>query len=195
MEQIRDEIGISRNNPAILDVSARILTVEPMHESDEKHGEGLTILWNQFVLLDADQIIKVSDAKDDPETMGGWSEPSTPGEWGQYTVGGEKLYSDEVRRYAKTTCCFCFEPLKDVQQRPHKVVDRDDGFAKWYSEWREIDYRNIMNHRPHMMYWIDDFPKRKEEGRMKTKPPHVRLIDPAHFQSGCQLTTLGREKI
>jgi hypothetical protein len=42
------------------------------------------------------------------------------------------------------------------------------------------------------MYWSDDFPKRKEDGRMKTKPPHVRLGDPAHFQSGCPADDFGR---
>jgi hypothetical protein len=88
MEGIRDEFGISRNNRAILDVSAPILTVEPPHYSNEGHEGGCTILWNQFVLLDANEIVRLDDDPN-PSYLGGLSRPSTPGPWGNWSVGGE----------------------------------------------------------------------------------------------------------
>ena len=165
MEQCRDEMGLSRNNPAIVDVSAPILTVEPPHWSDYKHGEGATITWNQNVLLDANQIRKVKDAKDDPEMLSCYDsykrktglsllEPGTPGNWGDWMVGGELLNSPEVRRGCGTRCSFSFESLLDVENRLQEAVEHDPwrtGYTKRYKEWRELDYENIRIQRPRML--------------------------------------------
>ena len=77
-----------------------MFTVEPPHRSDIKEGseEGSTILWTQVVLLDADQIRRVDQYVLNPLALAGLSRPSTAGPWGDWSVGGETLYSAEVGR-------------------------------------------------------------------------------------------------
>jgi hypothetical protein len=95
------------------------------------------------MLLDAEQIHMIRDVRDDPEMMCGLDEPSTPGAWGDYTVGGEPLHSPEVWRTCWTTCSFCFEDLAEIKQRPH-----NETWGHKYKEWREVDNLTLSTRAP-----------------------------------------------
>jgi hypothetical protein len=187
-DQCHDELGLSRDNPAVVDCSAPILTVERSHRSDHKHGEGTTITWNQYWLLDAKQIRKIKDAKDDPEVMACYdsrkratglslTEPNTPGNWGDWIVGGEVLQCPEVWRSTGTKCSFSFEKLRDVENRLQEAVKHDpwrSGYTRQYREWRQLDYENIVIQSPKMSKWIDEFPLRQATS-LKAFPPPVQV--------------------
>ena len=72
-DQLPDEFGLSRGNPAIIDKSNPIITVERPHWSDKGFYEGATIMYNQYVLLDAAQVHKVQDAEGDAESLACWN--------------------------------------------------------------------------------------------------------------------------
>ena len=49
---VYDEFGIGFNNPAVLDISPPILTIEAPHASEWKKGEPYTVVWVQYMLID-----------------------------------------------------------------------------------------------------------------------------------------------
>jgi len=171
--------------------------VERPHWGDYKHGEGTTITWNQNWLLDASQIHKVRDARDDPEMMACYdskkratglspTEPNTPGNWGDWIVGGEVLHSPEVKRGCGTKCSFSFEKLRDVENRLQEAVQHDpwrSGYTRQYREWRQLDYENIVIQSSRMSKWIDEFPLRQATS-LKAFPPPVQVDSMDYFHQG-----------
>jgi hypothetical protein len=83
-------------------------------------------------------------------------------------------------RYLKAETCFCFEPLRDVQQRNQEAVDGNTSLTSW-TEWRPLDFASIMNHRGHMSQWVEDYPRRRDTPGELEAYPQVRVIGPTYF--------------
>ena len=58
---VYDEYGIGFRNPAVLDVSEPMLNVEAPHYTEQWRNEGYSIIWVQYVLLDANQIERTDE--------------------------------------------------------------------------------------------------------------------------------------
>ena len=93
-EGFLDEFGIGFHNPAVLDISPPFLVMGPPHAKELQVDERYSIVWVQYCLLDAEQI----EPADDPVELGWLEEPSTPGKWGHYRAGGERLKYQERER-------------------------------------------------------------------------------------------------
>ena len=101
--------------------------------------------------------------------LGKVSGVSTPGEWGHYEFGGERLRSFEIERiYRDPTCSFCLEPLAGVTQRQHIS---GKGAPASATEWRQIDYDSITRHRAAMEVWMEDY-----QGEPRPMDPEVKLL-------------------
>ena len=137
-DQLPDEFGLSRGNPAIIDKSNPIITVERPHWSDKGFYEGATIMYNQYVLLDAAQVHKVQDAEGVAESLACWNSdkrktgksltrPNTPGDWGVWEIGGERLRCREVERlHGSKGTSFSFESLEDMHENQECTPVPDD---------------------------------------------------------------------
>ncbi len=68
--------------------------ITPPHPLEVQLREDFTITWVQYFLVDAEMIERV----DEPMVMGGHAQPTTTGDWGHWTVGGERLKSAAVVR-------------------------------------------------------------------------------------------------
>ncbi len=109
---IHDEYGIGFNNTAVLDISPPILSISEPHPVEKALGEKVTVVWIQYCLLDADQIVKVGE----PDCGTQLTKPDTPGRWGKYEVGGERLQCPELARSrGDRGISFCFEPLRHIR--------------------------------------------------------------------------------
>ena len=164
---VYDEFGIGFRNPAVLDVSAPRLTVEAPHKAEQERNEEFSVVWVQYLLLDANQIQR----SDEEMFLDKLPAPGSDGDWAHYIVGGEQLKCPGVDRPgSKTKVSFCLEPLEQIKQGPLKdFVRRIKGdWTKDFTEWRDVDFASIMNHREEMIRWIDDY-----KGESRPAEPEV----------------------
>ena len=118
-EAVYDEFGISPHNPAILEVSPPVLWV--CDKCSTSKGDPCTIVWVQFMLLDHVQVVKLTEKPL-------WDQPTTPGEWGYYSVGGEALKSPECGRQRRlqyrADVPFCLDFIEDLPITADQYYDR-----------------------------------------------------------------------
>ena len=76
----------------MLDVSAPKLTVEAPHRAEQERNEDFSVIWVQYVLLDAKQI----ERSDEKMFLDGLPGPGSDGDWTHYIVGGEQLKSQRL---------------------------------------------------------------------------------------------------
>ena len=161
-----DEYGIDFQNQGVLEISAPIITVSAPHPSEIKRNEPYTFVWTQYMLIDAKQLKKI----DAPIFMGKNTEPTTGGDWGHYEIAGERLRCRERERLSwgsDMDVCFCFEPLRDIQQGSH----RGKNVKSWWTEWRPVCIESVIHHRPQLLDWV-----RKYKGELRVQAPQFRTL-------------------
>ena len=108
----------------------------------------------QYFAVDETRVVRTGEPK-----LGGLSRPTTPGDWGQWTIGGQKMYCQEKQRlldqqYAqfgnkgkcpKETVSFCKEPIRDITFKEHQELgNRKDQNKAWHwPEWRKCDGASV----------------------------------------------------
>ncbi len=153
-----DEMGIDFNNPAVLWVSHPILVILAPHEEEQKCTEKYTILWLQFVLVDAKQVVQLEDELE----LGKNVKPAASGTWAHFSVGGVKMRCRENERIKwDLDTCFCREKLEDIRQAEQcdgvNRVPRSTykhGKTEFHMQFRPLDWQTLINHQPRLLDWI-----------------------------------------
>ena len=73
---VYDEFGIDFDNEAVLDISPPILAIEAPHSDAQNRNEPYSLLWHQYMLLDANGSCRRSHRYSDP-SAGRTSESET----------------------------------------------------------------------------------------------------------------------
>ena len=144
------------------------MSIEAPHGTERDLNEEYSIIFTQYFLLDAAEIRKVGE----PRIGHYLRSPTTPGEWGQWEVGGERMHCHEVGRYnGDHEVDFCREPLADIAQGPlcRHEPDRvslgrryqcwidDEKTDSRYVEWRPVDFCSLQSHKDMLLDWISAY--------------------------------------
>ena len=117
-DDLRDEYGISSDNPAIVDVSAPIIQIQPAHDRHRKRE--FTVVVVIIVLIDHRQVVRQRGRilAQEPKGTFLWTPGYSDGDFGSFSVGGETLWFNEGFRDQKRSkyfkgvgCEFVFDKL------------------------------------------------------------------------------------
>ena len=79
-EGLKDEFGVDFNNPAVLWVSQPIIEIAAPHENEQRRGKPFSLVWMQYVLIDARKVEKLPIAIE----LGGNERPAATDDWGHF---------------------------------------------------------------------------------------------------------------
>jgi hypothetical protein len=155
-----DETGIDFHNRAVLWVSHPILEIVAPHDTEQHRKEDFTVLWVQYILIDAKQVVQLKDKVN----LGGNARPASLGNCGHFEVGGVRMQCHENERlHNDFGTCFCQEPYANIKQGP-----QDDGVnavprrgtkkgSDTFMQFRNLDYRTLVNHRKRVLAWVASY--------------------------------------
>ena len=89
---LADEFGVDFYDKAVVSVSPPRIVIQPQHRPGDSDNPWTTV-FVQYVMIKREYLKKV----DEPH-LGEFHAPSTPGDWGQWELDGEKLHCQEKQR-------------------------------------------------------------------------------------------------
>lgn len=167
-EGVLDEAGIGFMNPAVVDVSAPIIMVEPKHESDWKDPALFSVVWYQFILVDEEMIEFLPD---EPILNASWNQKrkeqvpptNSTGQWGHWKIGGERLRCRELERDKKGNAdkwssgvAYCWESiLPDTRTNGRLGWNNKKKF--YIDEYRPYEWNALELLRDTLYEWVQQY--------------------------------------
>jgi hypothetical protein len=152
------------------------LEIVAPHEEEQRCHEKFAILWFQYILIDATQVVQLGDEIE----LGKNVKPAALGTWAHFSVGGVRMRCRENERIKwDLDTCFCREKLTGIRQvrqcdGVNKVPrsTRKHGRTESHMQFRPVDWETLMTHQHRLLDWIDSY-----AGRPTYREPELLVTE------------------